>query len=429
MSGDDASAFDDDIESSSMRLFDDRYRLVRRLAKVTSGGYVYAAEHALTRKPCAVKLLHRRAPELVRKRIAREIDALAITQGKGIVDFIDAGEAEGHLYMVFELLSGRTLAGLLAAKGRLEIAHAIAYASQLAAALAHCHALGVVHRDVKPANIFVMADHSLRLIDFGIAKIADPERKLELVTQENSLLGTPEYMAPEALLASPDADHRVDQYGFGVVLYECLTGVVPFDGAYGEILRKVTTTPIKPARELRSEIPAALADVLARALARNPDERFPDMAALCHAMNTLPPVEPARVYENARDAIERSSPTVADAPIAKVRNESHRRHPRASYMTLAQLRVGEHDVYDGRIEQISVSGFQFVGQRPVSVGTRGVVRFALPMSGRVVEAPAIARWSHSTRALQVSGFEITESRNEMVADIHKYVSLMSGASP
>ncbi|MGH7284353.1 MAG: hypothetical protein ACRELY_22730, partial [Polyangiaceae bacterium] len=110
MKSDDASSFETDIESSGARLFDERYRLVRRLAKVTSGGYVYAAEHALTRKPCAVKLLDRRAPELVRKRLAREIDALAIVQGSGIVDFLDGGEAEGHLYMVFELLAGRTLA-------------------------------------------------------------------------------------------------------------------------------------------------------------------------------------------------------------------------------------------------------------------------------------------------------------------------------
>ncbi|MGH7330262.1 MAG: PilZ domain-containing protein, partial [Polyangiaceae bacterium] len=186
-------------------------------------------------------------------------------------------------------------------------------------------------------------------------------------------------------------------------------------------------TPIRPARDLRPEIHAALGDLLSRVLARNPDERFASMTAVCNAIAGLPSVDPPRIYDDGRDAVERSSPTIADAPVAKGRNASHRRHPRTSYMTLAQLRIGERDTHDGRIEEISVSGFQFVGQRQIPAGTRALVKFALPMSGRVIESAVVARWSRATRALQVSGFEMIEPKSDIVADIHKYVSLMTGA--
>ena len=102
-------------------IFDGRYRLIHALAKVTSGGFVYAAEHVVTRKACALKVLEPTATEKVRKRVHREMEALASVQGPGVVDFRDGGESGGRLYIVLELLKGRTVAGLLAAKGRLDV--------------------------------------------------------------------------------------------------------------------------------------------------------------------------------------------------------------------------------------------------------------------------------------------------------------------
>ena len=134
-------------------LFDRRYRLHRAIARVTNGGGVYAGEHVFTKRTCAVKLLDANVRAIVRKRAAREMEALARVQGPGIVEFRDAGEIGGQMYIAMEFLEGRTLGGLLAAKGRLDISDAIGICARIAEVLARCHGLGVLHRDVKPLNV------------------------------------------------------------------------------------------------------------------------------------------------------------------------------------------------------------------------------------------------------------------------------------
>jgi len=407
---------------------DGRYRLIRPIARVTAGGFVLAAAHVFTRKPCAVKILDAGAPDKVRKRMRREMDALAAVQGPGVVDFRDGGEHDGRLYIVLELLEGRTLAGLLAAKRTLEIEQAVRVAADLAEVLARCHERGVVHRDIKPANVFVTADERTELLDFGIAKIIDREARLEPLTQENTLLGTPEYMAPEALLGSPDVDERADQYGLAVLLYECLAGIVPFEGAHGEVLRKVSTGVPRSLRQARPEVPGALDDVVMRALAREPADRFPSIGELGGALRAaVRGTATAHIFEHHPARARREAATVADAPIAKARagGASRRRHARAPYVSLARVRVeGAADLVDGRIEEISESGFQFVGSRPVADGAAVTIRFALPISGRIVEARATSRWSRSTRGLTAAGFELEGLPNDALSEVRKYVSLM-----
>ena len=231
--------------------FDDRYVLHRLLAS-GGGANVYASEHAFTKRKVAIKIPHAATP-ITRARMEREIEAVGRARGEGVVEMLDAGERDGVPYVVFELLEGRTLAGLLAARGKLDIPAVQKVGVELARVLERCHLRGVIHRDVKPSNVFVSpgALNQLTLLDFGIARLVEDASHHEKLTQENALLGTPEYMAPESLLASPTVDHRVDVYGLGVTLYECLTGTVPFDGQYADILQKLANEPPRPVRELR----------------------------------------------------------------------------------------------------------------------------------------------------------------------------------
>jgi serine/threonine protein kinase len=406
-------------------ILDKRYRLVRPLARVTSGGCVYVGQHVRTRKWCALKVLDRGTPDRVRKRMHREMEALATVQGPGVVDFLDAGETEGRLFMVLELLEGRTLAGLLAAKGRLEIGQAVRLVADIAMVLAHCHARGIVHRDVKPANVFVTTTETVRLLDFGIAKLLEERPDHEKLTLENTIVGTPEYMAPEALLMSPDVDARADQYALGILLYECLSGSVPFEGGYADVLRKVSSTPIPPMHLARPDVPISVDRIIKRALSRNPDDRYATMKEMCEALQTpMTAATPTSLFsDRARRRVHELS-TLADAPSAKARaGTGRRRHARAAYVTLARLTHDDRHI-DGRIEEISESGFQFVGARPVEDGARVVVRFALPVTGKVVETTATSRWNRSTRGLVAAGFEFTTLSDAAIGEVRKYVSIM-----
>ena len=416
------------MDEAQQEIFDRRYRLVRTLAHVTSGGFVHASQHVVTRKWHALKLIDAPAPDKARKRVLREMEALAIAQGPGVVDFVDGGEAQGRLFLVQELLEGRTLAGLLAAKGRLEIGQAVRIAIDVAGTLARCHALGVVHRDVKPANVFVLTDESVRLLDFGIAKLAGDGSTGEKLTQENTLVGTPEYMAPEALLMSPDVDASADQYALAVTLYEILTGSVPFEGTYGEVLKKVSTAPFKPLHVARPDAPIALDQVVKRALGRDPAERFPSMNDMREALQAVPaPGVDAALFANHPRSWARVAQTVADAPVARAKTGmGKRRHARAPYVTLARLRPENAEHVDGRIEEISESGFQFVGERPVADGARVVVRFALPVTGKLVETEATSRWNRSTRGLTAAGFEFAGLPTAALAEVRRYVAIMCG---
>jgi len=414
------------VGETTSEVLDGRYRLKRPIARVTAGGFVYAAEHLFTRKPAAIKLLDPSVPDIAHKRVRREMEALATVQGPGVVDFRDGGESDGRVYLVLELLEGRTLAGLLVAKHTLAVEQAVRVAAELADVLARCHERGVAHRDVKPANVFVRADERVELLDFGIAKLLRDDRPAERLTRENTLIGTPEYMAPEALLSSPDVGAQADQYGVGVVLYECLTGAVPFDGMYPEVLRKVSTSRPRSVRETRADVPPVLDDVVLRALARDPEARYPSVAAFGDALRAaVRGTATACLFDHHSGDASRKAATIADSPIAKARSgASRRRHARAPYVTLARVRVESGEHVDGRIEEISESGFQFVGTRPIPDGASIVIRFALPISGRIVETSATSRWSRSTRGLTAAGFELAGLPDEPLGEIRRYVALM-----
>jgi serine/threonine protein kinase len=410
--------------------FDTRYSL-RRLIAQSAGSEVHAAVHEFTHRPVALKIPRAGASAQAIARFEREREALAIVRGEGIVEMVDAGRVDGVPYIVFEMLDGRTLAGLVAARGQLAVPEVMEIGLEVARALERCHDRGVIHRDIKPSNLFVTsgAQREVKLLDFGISKLLDDEpRSGDKVTQENVILGTPEYMAPESLLCRPDVDHRADIYGLGVTLYECLTGSVPFDGTHGDVLSKLSSSAPQSVGELRPGLPPALVEIVSRCLARAPEDRFQTMAKLRKALERSL-LEPARlpvVSLSAQPASGRDAATLADAPASRARSDAHprRRHPRAPYTTLARIAGERGRRVDGRVEEVSEGGLQFVGSSSIPAGENVRIRFALPASGKVTEIAATSRWTKQTRGTHVTGFEFSEITLGACEELRQYAEIL-----
>ena len=270
---------------------DRRYLLKREIARGGAGA-VFEAEHVYTKRSVALKLLlpEQRSAAEPRARLLREALALSAARHPGVVAALDAGETDdGTPYLVLELLEGRSLEGILAVRRRIGAAEVAWVGAAVCDALAAAHDRGIIHRDIKPSNVFVARDEQgrevVKVFDFGVASVPSEKTKL---TQAGALLGTPEYMAPEQLLAR-DVDGRTDLYAVGVTLYECLAGVVPFEGSFGEVLLKASTQPVPPLRQKLPELTPEFAAVIERALSREPDARFADARALAHALRKAAP--------------------------------------------------------------------------------------------------------------------------------------------
>ncbi|GAA4607716.1 diguanylate cyclase (GGDEF)-like protein [Actinoplanes octamycinicus] len=222
----------------------------------------------------------------------REAALLACVDHPSVSRVHDVGEVDGDPFLVMELVTGRPLAAVLDS-GRMPLVEVVRVGAELAGALAAAHRVGVVHRDVTPHNIIVLADGSPKLIDFGLAAQQDTG------TGSDQVAGTFAYAAPEqtGMLARP-VDGRADLYALGVVLFECLAGRLPFESAdVGELVRLHAAAPPPDVRALRPEVPAGLAAVVSRLLAKDPDDRYADGDELAAVLNGLvdAPAERRRV--------------------------------------------------------------------------------------------------------------------------------------
>ncbi|MBX3271724.1 MAG: protein kinase [Sandaracinaceae bacterium] len=265
----------------------DRYDVHEQLGQ---GGFgaVYRARHRVVGNEVALKVLwpdHAADPAKV-DRFMKEARAAASIGSPYIVRVLDAGLTEdGTAFLALERLVGHDLAHELAARGALPIDEAVAIVDELLEGLVAAHAAGIVHRDLKPGNLFLaQTEHGRRvkILDFGISKIIGHKT----VTAAGTLLGTPQYMAPEQL-AGTGLDARADLYAVGTILYELLAGRVPFQGSgYDVIVERLTGRRPPELASLAPHVPRALADVAMRALALDPDARWPSAAAMQDALRT-----------------------------------------------------------------------------------------------------------------------------------------------
>ena len=250
-----------------------RYQIRRSIA---SGGMaeVFMARDALLNRPVALKLMH---PEFAGnkafvERFRREAQAAASINDPRIVSIYDWGSDEGTYFIVMEYVEGNTLSEIIRSSGPLDISSAVKIAADVCGGLQLAHAKGIVHRDIKPANIALTVNGQTKVMDFGIARAASDGA--ENVTQTGMVIGTASYFSPEQAQGRT-VDARSDVYSVGVVLYEMLTGVVPFkgDSPVAVAYKHVTEDPVPP-RELASDLSPELEAVVMKAMAKNPDNRY-----------------------------------------------------------------------------------------------------------------------------------------------------------
>jgi serine/threonine protein kinase len=288
-------------------LFDGRYRIVRKLG---TGGManVYLAEDEVLGRRVAIKILNDRhaGDDQFVERFRREAKNAASLSHPNIVSIYDRGEAEGTYYIAMEYLDGRSLKELIVARGPAPIHLAIDYARQILAAIRFAHRHGIVHRDIKPHNVLVDGEGRLKVTDFGIARAG-----VSQMTEAGSIIGTAQYLSPEQAKGAP-VDQTSDLYSVGVVLYELLTGVVPFSGDTPvEIAMKhLSTVPEAPSTK-RADVPRDLDLVVMRALAKDPSERYQsaeEMDADLRRINRGAAISPV-TEEAATAIISRPPPT------------------------------------------------------------------------------------------------------------------------
>lgn len=275
-----------------------KYVLGRQLG---SGGmcHVFEADHVTLRQGVAVKVLK---PELAKDadcvaRFEREARAAAQLRSVNVARVYDVDWAPtGQPYMTMELLAGHDLGTELSQSGRLPIPLAVDYVRQACSGIAEAHALGIIHRDLKPENLFLtdlgdLTDRKLvKILDFGIAKdVTEEERRL---TAPDSVFGTVDYMSPEQIRSASKVDHRSDLWSLGIILYELLTGRLPYTGDARSAIAQIVSDPIVPPDKLVPGIPPSLVETVMKALQKDPAKRFQSAEELRDALEGYGDLDP-----------------------------------------------------------------------------------------------------------------------------------------
>jgi serine/threonine-protein kinase len=285
-----------------------KYR-VDKVLGVGGMGVVVAAHHVQLDDKVAIKFLLPEAlgnPETV-ARFAREARAAVKIKSEHVARVIDVGTLQnGAPYMVMEYLEGGDLEQWVRQKGRLPVEQAVEFVLQALEAIAEAHALGIVHRDLKPANLFctMRSDGllSVKVLDFGISKVTGMGASGPMgMTKTTAVMGSPLYMSPEQLESSRNVDARTDIWAIGVILYELITGRVPFAAdSLPELVVKIISAPPDPMASLRPDVPPGIEQVIRRCLEKDKNRRYANLGELALALLDYGP-------KHARSSVERIS--------------------------------------------------------------------------------------------------------------------------
>lgn len=402
-------------------LLDRRFQVGRVIAQ---GGMavVREATHTYLKTHHAVKLMlpDRLGDPRARERLLREGEYLVRVRHPNVVGILDAGDCPRRgPFLVMELVQGRPLDGFLTSRTRLAIDDLIPIVRGIAEALAASHAAGVIHRDVKPANVMVVpsATGGMRpvLVDFGVAShiAEDAPGQAQKLTKPGEVPGTLEYMAPE-FIAGREADERVDLYALGVLAFECLTGLVPYPG--GALGHERASREVSPVALLeRAGASSRVAQVIGKAIALDPADRHRSTLEFFH------------VLEEARrlDAAELAKPKADALPDVTTR----RAHVRAPYVAPLRVATPNGGDVDGRTEDIAEGGLLLISQQPFVQGEVVQIRMSLPMSGRLETIAALVRWAKPGRLRHATGLEFQTLSDRAREEIQQYVAISTRAEP
>ena len=413
-------------------IIDDRYE-VRRLLGRGGMSAIYEVAHRYTTRHLALKVLNGAyaSHSIARRQLLDEARALGAVRHPYVIEVHDAGFDGSRVYVVTELLEGRSLDGLLAARGRLGWSAVARVARHVTIALAATHGVGVLHRDVKPSNVMIVRGvqgELSKLLDFGVAALpkgaADP-------AMADMLVGTPEYMSPEQVRGDA-MDARSDLYSLGIALFECLHGEVPMPGGLDVAQRRAVLPSLPSVSSVCDDVPRSLADIVDRLLHPVPAFRFPSARSLLDALDASGLCRtPTRFLDDEPEPQpEARRQTMSGARVGTPAGEEppKRRSVRAYYQTPLRVVAEGGEVIDGRSEDISIGGMLVIAGAALPEGERVVVRFALPTSGNLVQCSAVVGWSRQRAATQrgraAFGLEFIDAPEALVEAIRRYTELM-----
>ncbi len=273
-------------------LIAERYRVIRKIAE-GGMGVLYACDDTVLFREVAVKLMQRAiaADPLLAERLMREA-RLAAQLRKHVAQVFDCGMLPtGEPYIVMELLHGRDLYNVLKESGPLTPEAVVGYMLEVCVGLAEAHEKGIIHRDLKPENLYCADEPDgsvvLKIVDFGVSKQLT-SRRMRTQTNPTESVGSPQYMSPEQITTPSEVDPRTDIWSLGVVMFELLTGSVPFNGAGpAQVCASVLTEPVPPFSDYRDDVPPALEAIVLRCLQRERERRFANVAELSAALTAF----------------------------------------------------------------------------------------------------------------------------------------------
>ncbi len=319
-----------------------RYLLLRRIGR-GGMGEVYEADHVGLDKRVAVKFLLDKfdTDREVVTRFHREARTASKIGHANIIDITDIGETDdGRPYIVMELLQGEDLGDLLRRSGPLSLVRTVNIVKQICRGLQAAHDLGIVHRDMKPENVFLTQRDDqvdvVKIMDFGISKVIDAHDSKVRLTQTGAVVGTPIYMAPEQATASHDVDHRADVYATGIMFFELLCGQPPFTGtSYLQLVTQHMHEPPPRPSTLRRDVPPGVEQLILHALEKAPDKRLPDMRTFEQRLPAVPALSPSMVADPQPVHMSAGGPPGAYAAPTAMPTQSFRRNLKTPLVIVA----------------------------------------------------------------------------------------------